>query len=46
VIEMRLDADGSGAGKTSLTTGVVAEAERTLALDGYDSTPVLLEVTR
>jgi hypothetical protein len=46
VIEMRLDADGTGEGKASLTTDVVAEGDRTLALGGWDAARVLLQVTR
>jgi len=46
VIEMRLDGEGAGVGKTSLAAGVALEAGRTLALDAYDAAPVLLEVTR
>ena len=44
LIEIRLDAKGSGEGKTSLTTKVVADGEaQTLALDNYAATPAILE---
>jgi hypothetical protein len=47
VIEMRLDAQGAGEGKTSLTAGVAIDtAAKTLALDGYAAAPALLKVTR
>jgi hypothetical protein len=47
VIEMRLDDKGAGEGKSSLTTNVMVDAAaKTLALEGYDVTPVLLKVTR
>ena len=47
VIEMRLDAQGAGEGKTSLTTAVAIDpAANTLALDGYATAPALLKVTR
>ena len=47
VIEMRLDAQGAGEGKTSLTTAVAIDtAANTLALDGYAAAPALLKVTR
>jgi hypothetical protein len=47
VIEMRIDDEGNGEGKASLTTDVVVDAAAsTLALDGYGAAPVLLKVTR
>jgi hypothetical protein len=48
LVEIRLDGKGSGEGKTSLTTKVVADSEaHTLALDDYAATPAILEhVTR
>ena len=48
LVEIRLDGKGSGEGKTSLTTKVVADNEaHTLALDNYAATPALLaHVTR
>ena len=48
VIELRLDADGNGEGKMSLAADVMFDTEAgTVALDNYDTTPVLLEaVTR
>jgi hypothetical protein len=48
LVEIRLDGKGSGEGKTSLTTKVVADGEaHTLALDNYAATPAILEhVTR
>ena len=47
VIEILLDAKGTGEAKTSLTTKVVVDAAaQTLALDGYPAAPPLLKVTR
>jgi hypothetical protein len=47
VIEMRLDRQGVGEGKTSLTTKVAIDTDaNTLALDGYAAAPALLKVTR
>ena len=47
VIEMRIDRQGVGEGKTSLTTNVAIDAEaKTLALDGYAAAPAWLKVTR
>jgi hypothetical protein len=47
VIELRIDGQGTGEGKTSLTTRVAIDADaRTLALDGYAAAPALLKVTR
>ena len=47
VIEMRVDRQGVGEGKTSLTTNVAIDAEaKTLALDGYAAAPAWLKVTR
>jgi hypothetical protein len=47
VIEMRIDGQGSGEGKTSLTTKVAIDTDaKTLALDGYAAAPALLKVTR
>jgi len=47
VIEMRIDRQGTGEGKTSLTSSVAIDTEaKTLALDGYAAAPALLKVTR
>ena len=47
VIELRIDRQGVGEGKTSLTTRVAIDADaKTLALDGYAAAPALLKVTR
>ena len=47
VIELRLDADGNGEGKMSLAADVVFDTEAgTVALDNYDTTPVLLEAVQ
>ena len=47
VIEMRVDRQGVGEGKTSLTTNVAIDAEaKTLALEGYAAAPAWLKVTR
>jgi hypothetical protein len=47
VLEMRLDAKGTGEAKASLTSDVMVDGvAKTLALDGYDAAPVLLKVTR
>jgi hypothetical protein len=48
LVEIHLDAKGTGEGKTSLTTKVVPDNEaRTLALDNYPGTAAILEhVTR
>ena len=47
VIEMRIDRQGAGEGKTSLAAGVAIDTEaKTLALDGYAAAPALLKVTR
>ena len=47
VIELRIDRQGVGEGKTSLTTSVAIDtAANTLALDGYAAAPVWLEVIR
>ena len=47
VIEMRIDRQGVGEGKTSLTTKVVIDTDaKTLALDGYAAAPAWLKVTR
>lgn len=47
VIEMRIDHQGVGEGKTSLTASVAIDSEaKTLALDGYAAAPALLKVTR
>jgi hypothetical protein len=44
VIEVRLDAKGLGEGKASINTKVVADADaKTIALDNYAATPVLLK---
>ena len=47
VIEMRIDREGVGEGKTSLTSSVAIDTEaKTLALDGYAAAPAFLKVTR
>ena len=47
LIEMRIDRQGVGEGKTSLTTSVAIDTEaKTLALDGYAAAQPLLKVTR
>ena len=47
VIEMQIDRDGVGEGKTSLTSSVAIDTEaKTLALDGYAAAPTFLKVTR
>ena len=47
VIEMRIDRQGTGEGKTSLTSTVAIDTEaKTLALDGYAAAPALLKVAR
>ena len=47
VIEMQIDRDGVGEGKTSLTSSVAIDTEaKTLALDGYAAAPAFLKVTR
>jgi hypothetical protein len=47
VIELRIDRQGVGEGKTSLTSSVAIDTEaKTLALDGYAAAPALLKVTR
>ena len=47
VIEMHIDREGVGEGKTSLTSGVAIDTEaKTLALDGYAAAPAFLKVTR
>jgi hypothetical protein len=47
VIEIRIDGKGAGQGKASPWAGVVVDAAaKTLALDGYATAPVLLEVRR
>ena len=47
VIELRLDADGNGEGKMSLAADVVFDTEAgTVALDNYETTPVLLEAVK
>ena len=47
VIEMRVDRQGVGEGKTSLTTKVVIDPDaQTPALDGYAAAPAWLKVTR
>lgn len=46
VLELRLDATGTGEGKTSQSLPVVDAAATTLAFGGYDAAPVLLKVTR
>jgi hypothetical protein len=47
VLEIRIDGKGAGQAKASLAAAVVVDAAaKTLALDGYATAPVLLEVTR
>ena len=47
VIEMRIDRQGAGEGKTSLTTKVAIDTEtKTLALEDYAAAPAWLKVTR
>ena len=47
VIELRLDRKGVGEAKTSLSSPVVVDtAANTLALDRYDTAPILLKVTK
>jgi hypothetical protein len=47
VLEFRLDAKGSGEGKSSLTANVAVDATaQTLALEGYAAAPLLLKVSR
>ena len=47
VIELRIDRQGAGEGKTSLTTSVAIDmAANTLALDSYAAAPVWLKVIR
>jgi len=47
LIETRLDGNGSGEAKTSLTAAVIVDAaEKTLALDAYAAAPAQLEVRR
>jgi len=47
LIEMRIDRQGVGEGKTSLTTSVAIDTDaKTLALDGYAAAQPLLKVTR
>ena len=47
VIEMRIDRQGAGEGKTSLTTRIAIDTEtKTLALEGYAAAPAWLRVTR
>ncbi len=44
VIEIRLDAKGSGEGKTSLTTKVVVDGDaKTIALENYGATVTMLQ---
>jgi hypothetical protein len=47
VIEIVLDAKGTGEAKSSLTNAVVVDAgAKTLAIDGYRTAPLLLKVSR
>ena len=47
VIEMRIDRQGVGEGKSSLTSNIRIDPEaKTLALDGYAAAPALLKVMR
>ena len=46
VIEMRIDRQGAGEGKTSLTTKIAIDTEsETLALENYAAAPAWLKVT-
>lgn len=43
LVELRLNRTGTGEGKMSLTTRIVADASgKTLVLDGYEAAPILL----
>lgn len=47
VLELRIDRQGVGEGKTSLTSSVAIDTDATtLALDGYAAAPAFLKVTR
>lgn len=47
VVEIRFDANGGGAGKTSLTTSaVVDQTAGTIAVQNYDVVPLQLRITR
>ena len=47
VIELRIDRQGVGEGKTSLTSSVAIDTDATtLAFDGYAAAPAFLKVTR
>ena len=47
VIELRVDSNGAGEGKSSLAARVIVDADaKTLALEKYDAAPALLKVTR
>jgi hypothetical protein len=47
LIEIRLDARGSGEGKTSLTTKVIVDSDaKTVALEDYAATPAILQNVR
>jgi hypothetical protein len=47
IIEMRLDARGTGEGKTSLAADVGLDVTaNTVALEAYDTAPLLFKVTR
>jgi len=47
LLELRIDARGSGEGKASLTTKVVVDAkDRTLALEDYEAAPAVLQNVR
>ena len=47
IIELRLDARGAGEGKASLSAGVGLDVPaNTLALEAYDTAPLLFKVTR
>jgi hypothetical protein len=47
VIELRVDGNGVGEGKSSLAAAVIVDGDaKTLALEGYAAAPALLKVTR
>jgi hypothetical protein len=46
LVQLRLDKDGGGTGKLSLTSGVVADQRAGVVLDSYASQPVLLSDVR
>jgi hypothetical protein len=47
VIEIRLDANGTGEGRTSLTgAAVIDQSAGTVALDGYAAAPAVFRIRR